>query len=377
MLPRINVLRLTAIAAFCATCASATADTLMPPPPRRDVDLVIALDVSGSMEGLIQSAKQRLWDITNELARARPVPALRVAVLTYGRPNYGEQTGYVHVDLPFTADLDAVNATLFSFQTDGGEEYVARAIQTSLDHLQWSQSTNALKVIFVAGNESAEQDPQLTIERVTAAAAHRGIVVNSIYCGADGDGDSPGWQRVARNTNGLYASIDQNAAAVANVATPFDERLTALNDELNATYIAFGEAGERGRANQVAQDGNAAAMSPAAAASRTVAKAGALYRSEWDVVDALNSGKELKDIPVAELPPEMQALEAEEREAYVREKTERRQDVQRQIGELAAERSRYIEEQRSQVGGETGLDAAILEGIREVAATKGFSFDGE
>jgi hypothetical protein len=180
---------------------------------------------------------------------------------------------------------------------------------------------------------------------------------------------------VAGSTNGLYASIDQHAAAVANVATPFDARLAELNDELNTTYVAFGSAGERGRANQLAQDGNAAAMSPAAAASRAVAKAGVLYRSEWDLVDAMQSGKALADIPAAELPAEMQALPPAEREAYVREKRERRDDLQRQVGELAAERSRYIAEQSRDAG--TGLDAAILDGIREVASAKGFSFTHE
>ncbi len=223
---------------------------------------------------------------------------------------------------------------------------------------------------------AAEQDPQLTLERATAGAARRGIVVNAIYCGSDNDADAAGWRRVAANTNGLYASIDQHAAAVANVATPFDARLAELNDELNATYVAYGAAGERGRANQLAQDGNAAAMSPSAAASRAVAKAGELYRSEWDLVDAVQSGKALADIPADELPAELQALPPAEREAYVREKSERRDDLQRQVGELAAERSRYIAEQTSDAA-EPGLDAAILEGIREVAATKGFSFTNE
>jgi hypothetical protein len=371
---RIPVLRLTALAALCAACFTAAADELVANDARRDLDLVIALDVSGSMEGLIGSAKQRLWDITNELAQARPVPNLRVAIVSYGRPSYGEQAGYVRVDLPFTADLDAVNATLFEFRTDGGEEYVARAIQTSLDSLQWSREQDALRVMFVAGNESAEQDPRLTIDAATAAAARRGVVVNAIYCGGGNDDVAAGWQRVATSTNGLYASIDQHAAAVANVATPFDDELAALNVELNATYVAFGAAGERGRANQLAQDGNAVAMSPAAAASRTVAKASELYRSEWDLVDAVRSGQSLADVPAAELPAEMQALAPEEREAFVREKAERRDELQRQVGELAAERSRYIEEQRRQQVGETGLDAAILDGIREVAATKGFSF---
>jgi hypothetical protein len=374
-MPAANPLsRLAALAAFCAPCLSAAADTLLPNDARRDVDLVIALDVSGSMEGLIESAKQRLWDITNELARARPVPALRVAILSYGNPTYGEQGGYVRVDLPFTADLDAVNATLFAFRTDGGDEYVARAIQTSLDTLQWSLERDALKIVFVAGNESAEQDPRLTIQQATAAAARRGVVVNAIYCGADGNADARGWQRVATSTNGRYASIDQNAAAVANVATPFDDELTALNGELNGTYIAFGAGGERGRANQAEQDSNAAAMSEAAAASRTISKAGALYRTDWDLVDAVESGKALAEIPSAELPAELQALQPAEREELVREKAERRQELQQRIGELATARSEYIAEQTRERAAATGLDAAILEGLREVAATKGFSF---
>ena len=360
MLAAIRATRFTTLAALCATCTNTFADNLAAD-DRRDVDLVIALDVSGSMEGLIESAKQRLWDITNELAQARPVPELRVAIMSYGRPSYGEQTGYVRIDLPFTADLDAVNATLFAFRTDGGDEYVARAIQTSLETLQWSQDPDALQVVFVAGNEAATQDPRLTIEQAAAAAARRGIVVNAIYCGADGDPDAQGWRRVAASTNGLYASIDQHAAAVANVETPFDAKLATLNDELNATYVAFGASGVRGRENQAAQDGNAAAMSPAAAASRTVAKAGALYRAEWDLVDALESGKSLADIPVAELPVELQPLPPAEREAYVREQSERRQDLQRQIGELAADRGRYLAEQSPASDGEaTGLDAAIL-----------------
>ena len=374
MLAANSLARLAALAAFSIPCLGSAADTLAPNEPRRDVDLVIALDVSGSMEGLIQSAKQRLWDITNELARARPVPALRVAILSYCAPKYGEQSGYVRVDFPFTADLDAVNATLFAYQTDGGDEYVARAIQTSLDSLQWSGKQDALRIVFVAGNESAEQDPRLALEQATGAAVRRGIVVNAIYCGGGNDADARGWQRVAASTNGIYASIDQQAAAVANVATPFDEKIAALNAELNGTYVAFGAGGVEGRANQVAQDSNAATMSPAAAASRTVAKAGALYRADWDLVGAVESGKKLADIPAAELPAEMQALPPVEREAYVREKAERREDLQRQIGELAASRSEFIKEQSESSAGATGLDAAILEGLREVAATKGFSF---
>ncbi len=359
---------------------SAEAKRMLYPQPSetRRVDLAIALDVSGSMSGLIESAKQRLWDIVNELGRAQPQPVLRVAVLSYGNPAYGAQSGYVRVDQPLTSDLDAVNETLFAFGTNGGDEYVARAVDTSVKSLQWSTEPDALRIIFVAGNESATQDPQIRVEQAVAAATGKGIVVNTIYCGDEGDGIAPGWRRVASLANGMYASIDQNAAAVANIATPMDQKLLELNKELNETYVAFGRDGKRYRKNQLAQDENAAKMSPAAAASRTKTKVSGLYNSsDWDLVDAVKSGKDLEQVAEDDLPAEMQAMEAEERRDFVQKKTEQRQELQREITELDTERRAYIAEKRRDQQNATGkgLDEAIQEGLRTVAEQKGFTFE--
>lgn len=371
----VTTLALAALTAGLAGAAPAEARTVAIAPAQRAVDLVIALDVSGSMTGLIESAKQRLWDVVNELGRAQPQPRLRVAILSYGTPAYGAQSGYVRIDQPFTTDLDSVNETLFAFTTSGGDEYVARAVQTSVDQLQWSTEPGALKIIFVAGNEAATQDPEITVDQATGAAVAAGIVVNTIYCGNPGDEIAPGWASVARSTNGMYASIDQNAAAVANVATPMDEPLARLNAELNATYVAYGAAGELRRENQVAQDKNAAAMSAPAAASRVVTKAGALYDSaEWDLVDALAKGKKLEEFPETELPAEMQAMDEGERQQYVAEQAQKRAELKARIDALAKDRRAYIAEQQNEGDGAKGLDQAIKEGLRRVAEAKGFAF---
>ena len=108
-----------------------------------------------------------------------------------------------------------------------------------------------------------------------------------------------------------------------------------------------------------------------------VSKASALYRADWDLVGAVESGKNLAEVPADELPAELKGLEPAERDAFVREKAERRQELQQRIGELAAARSEYIAKETRENTGATGLDAAILEGLREVAATKGFSFVSE
>lgn len=369
--------RILALCLVTSLWTSADARSFQPPPEATaPVDLVIALDVSGSMDGLIDSAKQRLWDIVNELGTAEPRPRLRVAIITFGNPNYGAQSGYVRIDQPFSTDLDQTNKTLFSFQTDGGDEYVARAVHTGLNQLDWSADSNALRVMFVAGNEAATQDPQFDLQQVAQAAMQRGIAVNAIYCGDEQDSDATGWREVARSTDGFYASINQQAAAVANVATPMDAPLAELNRELNETYIPFGTEGENGRSNQLEQDEAVADLSEQAMASRAITKSSGLYSSSrWDLVDAVKDGKKLDEVPPAALPEPMQAMDADEREAFVVAAAGKREAVQAKIQELGKERQRYIEAQRAEsADSEVGLDDAMKQGLRRIAESRGYEF---
>ena len=346
----------------------------------RQIDVVIALDVSNSMDGLIDSAKQRLWDIVNELGRAQPQPVLRMAILSYGNPSYGAESGFVRVDLPFTSDLDTVNKTLFEFRTNGGDEYVARAVNTALNDLSWTSDPDALRVLFVAGNEGANQDPQLPSRLVTDLAASKGVVVNTIYCGHDSDAEALGWRNVAASTNGIFASINQDTAAVANIATPMDDELASLNKDLNETYVAYGSAGAAAKENQVEQDNMVAAMSAPAMASRAQTKASGLYDTEsWDLVEAVQLGKSLDDVAVEDLPKEMQEMEAEDRFSYVKQKAAKRDEIQEEIQALANERRKYIKKERAKRADadEKGLDEVIQEGLQALAEEKGFTFTGE
>src|SRR5215831_10524910 len=106
------------------------ADAAKPAAPANAIDLVICLDISGSMDGLIDSAKLRLWDIVNELARMKPTPNLRVGLYTYGATRYDPKTGWVKKDVDLTEDLDDVYKALNTLKTGGGTEYVARVTKT-------------------------------------------------------------------------------------------------------------------------------------------------------------------------------------------------------------------------------------------------------
>ncbi len=59
---------------YPSAAVSSGADVIAAKTPG-DIDLAICLDTSGSMDGLIESAKQRLWALVNDLAKAEPAPS--------------------------------------------------------------------------------------------------------------------------------------------------------------------------------------------------------------------------------------------------------------------------------------------------------------
>ncbi len=341
----------------------------------RPIDLAICLDTSGSMNGLIDSARAKLWDIVNDLALAQPRPELRVALLTFGNNGHVAENGWVKVDVDFTDDLDLVSERLFALTINGGEEYVARVVDAATRSLKWSDQKDALQMIIVAGNESAEQDPLLPFRDALKRAIERGIVVNSIYCGMPSDSLAPAWREVATLADGHFASIDQSLGATA-IATPFDEELTSLSSAINATYLPFGAAGAWSASNQMRQDANAEGLNEAAAAQRCVTKGSELYScSGWDLVDASKGETfKLEEVKDEHLPEAMRSMTLEERNAHITAAAATRSELQKSIVELGEKRRAFVvvEEQKQASEGGKSFDAAIRTAIRAQASGKGF-----
>ncbi len=343
----------------------------------RPIDLAICLDTSGSMSGLIEAAKQKLWAVVNELVQATPTPYLRVGLIHYGNNGIHEETGWVEKKLDLTTDLDEVYKQLFVLTTNGGTEYVARAMTAAREQLEWSTDPEALKIIFVCGNEPATQDPEITIEEACKATITEGIIVNSIFCGNIQMGEQTGWLTVARLADGRYAAIDQDHGVVS-IPTPVDDELAKLGGGLNDTYLPYGEHGAYGATNQQAQDGNAASVNPGVAAERAVAKGGTQYRNaRWDLVDASRDESfDLAAIPIEQLPEEMQQMTLGQRQAHIEKMTVERASLQERIAELGRQRQDFIAAEMKKQGldDEQSLDAAIRAAIRQQAVANGFTF---
>jgi len=349
------------------------------------VEMVICLDTSGSMEGLIDAARQKLWAIVNDLATAKPTPRFRLALVTFGNTGHPADAGWVKVETDFTDDLDNVSRALFALSTNGGDEYVGRVLQAAIDQLSWTGGAatapggNNLRLVFVAGNESAEQDPQVDFRDVCRRAISGDIMVNSIYCGPAADELAPAWREVASLADGHFASIDKDQGTVV-IVTPFDDAMGTLSADLNTTYIPMGEEGKKGWANQAEQDDNADSLNKEAAAQRAQSKSAKLYVCSWDLLDALEQGStKLEEIDTNTLPEELRNKTLEELTVLVEQKRARRAELQAEIAELAKQRQAFIdaEMKRQSLDDKSSFDRAVRKAVRTQAESQGFEFAEE
>lgn len=341
------------------------------------IQMAILLDTSRSMSGLIDQAKTQLWSIVNEFATTRKegkIPELHVALYEYGKSSVPAATGYIRQILPLTTDLDKVSEELFVLKTNGGAEYCGMVIQSAVESLAWSDNNDDFKVMFIAGNEPFTQGG-VDYRMACKAAIEKGVIVNTIHCGSYEDGVNGKWQDGAALADGSYMHIDQNRKAV-HIESPYDADITRLGVELNSTYIAYGVAGEVGKARQEEQDLNALNAAPGSGTQRMAAKSSGQYRnSGWDLVDAVTDDKvELAEVKAEDLPEEMQRMNEKEREDFVKAKTEARANIQQQIKELDAQRRTYIDGEMKKRAdkGEDTLEKVMIKTVREQITRKNF-----
>lgn len=343
------------------------------------VQLAILLDTSGSMEGLIEQAKGQLWKIVNEFISARQngkVPEVQVALFEYGKSTLPASEGYIRMIQPLSNDLDKISEELFALKTDGGDEYCGWVIREAVNRLGWSASPDVYRAIFIAGNEPFTQG-KVSYREACKSAVAKGIIVNTIHCGSNGDGINTKWQDGALLADGKFMTIDQNQAIV-HFEAPQDAEILRLSEALNSTYIAYGSLGRESLVRQSVQDNNALSLAPqGAAVNRALAKASANYRnSNWDLVDAFKEEKvKLEELKKDELPPELQKLSVNERKDLLEKKAAERSDLQTKINQLNQERNKFVAEKKKISVSTNTLDGAIATAVREQAAKRNYSFE--
>ncbi len=342
-----------------------------------EVDVVICIDRSGSMDQVIETAKQKVWSIVNDIAKVRPTPVLRIGLVGYGSAD----KEFRFFDL--TDDLDTVYKNLMTFKTDmGGDEWVGAAVRKATKEMSWSKNKEALRMIFMVGNETAMQGTDENMYLKTCPEAIKAdIVVNAIYCGKPNADEERTWREVAKLADGTFTMIDISGGAVS-IATPMDEDMAKLNEELNKTYVGFGAKGKEKKDNQEEQDAAAGeAGGRGVQAERAAAKASGVYNAAgWDLVDASkNKDFKLEEVKDEDLPEAMRKMTLDEKKAHIAKMAEAREKLQKEVQAKAVERQKYIDVEMKKQGlnQDKAFDEAVRKMIREQAAKKGFEVDSK
>jgi hypothetical protein len=333
------------------------------------IEVVFCLDTTGSMGGLLEGAKQKIWAICNQIAGGKPTPDLKVGLVAY--KDRGDE--YVTKVFDLSGDLDTIHAELKKFTAAGGgdePESVNQALDDAVNKIKWSTDKKTLRIIFLVGDAAPHMDYPDDVKYPVSCkkAVEKGIIINAIQCGVSAE-CTKYWKDIAVKSEGSYAAIPQAGGVVA-IATPFDAKLAELNTELTKTAVVYGGRARRGEALKRAD--YAAALPAPAAAERAgfAGKSGKVL--DGDLVEDLRDKKvELKDLKPEDLPDELKKLKTDkERKEYLEKVEKKRAEINKEVLELDKKRSDYIAKEMEKKGKEKGkdsFDSQVLDMLRKQA----------
>src|SRR5262245_9544186 len=312
-------------------------------PQKPQVEVVFCLDTTGSMGGLIDAAKQKIWSICNQIAAGKPTPELKVGLVAYRDRGANEE--YVTKVFDLTADLDAIHTHLMGFRAAGGADFtesVNQALNEAVTKITWSKNKKTLKIIFLVGDAPPHMDypDDVKYPDTCKLAVRNDIIINTIQCGTHAD-TKKFWQEICRLAEGSYVQIDQRGGPVVTVATPYDADLAKINAELARTTLVYGRSEMRREAK-----GNlakAAGLPAPVAADRAGFTARTGMAASYDLLDNIKNGKvKLEKLKKEELPEELQKLTLDEQRTYLDTLDKRRQQLLKEAGELDKKRGAFI-----------------------------------
>ena len=342
------------------------------------IQVALLLDTSNSMDGLIDQAKSRLWNIVNTLTTLKyngQSPQIEIALYEYGNDGISDEN-YIRQVTPLTQNLDLVSEKLFALRTNGGSEFCGAVIRDAAMNLNWDRNEKSMKLIYIAGNEPFDQG-RINYKDVISSAKAKNIYTNTIFCGDRNEGIRTFWQNGAVLGDGKYFNIDSNRKVIY-IETPYDIRISECNAKLNDTYIYYGNKGSEYKNMQLAQDKNAAVQSASNAVERAVAKSkkNAYKNDHWDLVDRAEKDENfITSVKAEELPAELKGKTKEEIKKAVAIKAAEREKVQKEIEELSKKRQLFIDAEMKKRGNSEGddLGKAIEKSILELAKKNGYS----
>ena len=337
------------------------------------VEVAFVLDSTGSMGGLIEGAKRKIWSIANSVVELQLAPRGRIGLISYR--DRGDQ--YITQFYDLTDDLDAVFRRLQSFTAAGGgdgPESVNQALNEAVRLMSWTPQQDVLKIIFLVGDAPPHMDYRNDVQypQSCSEAVQKGLIINTIQCGNNARTRRV-WQEIARLGEGSYVALAQSGGNMAIVDTPYDDEILRLTAELNRTVVVYGsrELQELTRSKLVAAQ-EAPAGVAADRAAFNLASGGKVVQGRGDLVADWKSGLVgLDKLEPDALPQEMRSMSSLQREEYLERMQARRDTLNFRLADLNGDRAAFLDREKRRLaasGGGDAFDAKVTEMLAEQAA---------
>ena len=355
-----------AVAALILAAAALTvrADDPIQKPARPEVEVVFCLDTTGSMGGLIDAAKKKIWSISNQIASGNPTPHVKIGLVAFR--DRGDE--YITRVFDLTDDLDGVHQNLMKFQANGGgdtPESVNQALHDSVSKIKWSANKKTLKLIFLVGDAPPHMDYKDDVKYTDTCklAVARDIIINTVQCGRDAE-CTRYWKDICRLAEGSFVQIDQQGGPIVTVATPYDKDLGDINRELTKGTLVYGapmtQATAKNKRDAVLGGGvGGGGLAPAAAADRAAFNARVnAGGNSYDLLTNIKNGTvKLESLKKEELPPELQKLNLAEQKAYLENLGQRRKELSEKAIDLDKKRTEFITKKQAEDTKSTNRDS--------------------
>lgn len=308
---------------------------------RPALQVMFAIDTTGSMGGVLRAAREKVWTIADQLLR---VPGLRLELGLVAYRDAGDD--YLTRTWPATSDLDAFYAALAGLTARGGgdePEAVDAALEDALTRgLPGAAGPRTARAVVLVGDAPPHPGRVSRVHELIAQGAAQGVAVHSIYCGED-EGTAALFARLAATSGGIPARLDLHPQVVA-VSTPHDEALARLQRALEATALPWGD--ERQQAALATKQALNARLGSEGWTSRASVncKTGAGYQE--DLLQALEDGRVARPeaLGAGELPPALRGLTPAGLADELRSRLEQRRRLREAIAATVAARDAWLQQ---------------------------------
>jgi len=322
---------------------------------RPAVEVAFVLDTTGSMGGLIEGAKRKIWSIATAIVDSNPDADIRMGLVAYR--DIGDD--YVTRKIELTRDIQDLYGNLLELKARGGGDWpesVNEALDVAVNKLEWTAGGDVRRIVFLVGDAPPHMDyAQDTKYPVTLKVAkQKDIIVNAVLAGNAIDTERV-WRDIAQNGNGRFIPIPQDGGQVVVIETPFDEDIIILQREINGTVIPYGP-----RALQKRTEDKTMQLSRVAAAAPSQASEMASYLNkrskatseavtgDGDLVADVGSGRSsFSSIKEEDLPDNLRAMKPEQRVDEVNKQMNQRKALNEKLGGLVAKRDKYVADARA------------------------------